>query len=202
MTPRELIVERTAFSVLSDECEKIVNPRQRLPDFVFRHSFPKYFVIEYAHVYKREFGSFLLHLSNIFADERVNYMTLVPHPVDYYFRHHSFFGLASFESSSLVERYIPVMTRNGNVDSFLNRGGDVGVFWGSSLRWAIWCDRISWELAVIAISEKVDLEEIGGFRCMDPLRLSEYIKSQYCAKDPSNSIASDFTHRFLANYPI
>ncbi len=200
MNPRELVVDKEAFSVLSGECERIINTQKRLPDFVFRRSFAKYFAIEYAHVYKREFGLFLSKISSIFADESVNYMTLEPHPVDYYYRHFSFFGLASFKPASLVERYKPVMSRDGHVDSFLNRGGDVGVFWGSSLKWGIFCDRISWEMAVIAVSENVDVPTISGFRCMDPSWLSDYMKAQYSSKDPS--IALDFNRTFLANYSI
>lgn len=198
--PIELIVDEETFSVLSGECEKIINTRKRLPDFVFQRPFAKYFAIEHANIFKKEFGSFLFKLSNIFEDESVNYMTLDPDPVEYYYRNLSFFGLASFRPSSLVERYIHVMSREGNVDSFRSRGGDVGAFWGSSQQWGIFCDRISWEMAVIAISENVDVPTIGSFRCMDASSLSDYIKAQYFSEDAS--IALDFSQRFLANYSI
>lgn len=198
--PGELVVDREAFLVLAEECNQVIDTRKRLPDFVFQHTFAKYFAIEHAHIYRKEFGSFLFKLSNIFGDKSINYMTLEPDPVDYYYRHSSFFGLASFEPSSLVERYQPVMSRGGNVDSFLHRGGDVGAFWGSSLKWGIFCDRISWELAVIATSEHVDVPTLGGFRRMDASSLSDYMKSQYSMKDPG--VALDFTQRFLSNYPL
>jgi hypothetical protein len=197
--PSELIVDREVFSSLAGECETIINTQKRLPDFVFPKSFARYFVIAHAYVFRNDFGGFLFKLSTIFGDGSVNYMTIDPHPVDYYYRHFSFFGLASFRPSSLVERYVPVMSREGNVDSFLARGGDVGAFWGSSLKWAIACDRISWEMAVIAVSENVDIPAISGFQCIDALRLSDYVRAQY----PNDaSIASDFVRRFLANYPI
>lgn len=80
--------------------------------------------------------------------------------------------------------------------------GNVGAFWGSSLGWGIFCDRISWEMDVIAVSGSVDVPAITDFRCLDASFLSGYIKSQYSVKDPSNSIAADFTRRFLGNYPI
>jgi hypothetical protein len=199
MNQIELIVDKEAFSALSGECEKIINTRKRLPDFVFRRSFTRYFAIEHAHIFKKEFGLFLFNLSNIFQDESVNYMTVEPDPVDYYYQHFSFFGLASFKPSSLVERYVSVMSREGSVDSFRARGGDVGVFWGSSLRWGIFCDRISWEMAVIAGSENLDVRTISSFRCMDASWLSDYIKSQYSG---DASTALDFSQRFLANYSI
>lgn len=193
----ELIVNKETFSVLSGECQKIINTWKRLPDFVFQHPFTKYFAIEHAYIFKKDFGSFLFKISNIFENQSVNYMTIEPDPVDYYFRCHSFFGLASFKPSILEERYLPVMSREGNVDSFRARGGDVGAFWGSSLKWGIFCDRISWELAVIAVSTNVDVPGISGFRCLDAAQLSAYMKSQY-SKD--TSIALDFTRRFLGNY--
>lgn len=199
MNPVELITDKEAFVALSEECEKVIDTRKRLPDFVFQRPFAKYFAIEHVHILKKEFGSFLSKLSNIFEDESVNYMTLEPDPVDYYYRHFSFFGLASFKPSSLVERYVPVMSREGNADSFRARGGDVGVFWGSSLRWGIFCDRISWEMSVIAVPENIDVPTISGFRCMDASWLSDYINSQY-SRDAS--VASDFTQKFLANYSI
>src|SRR6266436_5102463 len=91
------------------------------PDFVFQRSFARYFAIEHSHIGRKEFGLFLFKMSNIFEDESVNYMTIVPHPVDYYYRHYSFFGLASFNPPSLVERYLPIMSREKDVDSFLYR---------------------------------------------------------------------------------
>jgi hypothetical protein len=123
MFARESVVDKKVFLVLSGECEKIINTRKRLPDFVFQRSFARYFVIEHAHIFTKEFGSFLFKVWSIFEDESVNYMTLDPDPVDYYYRHFSFFGLASFRPARLVERYVPVMSRDGNVDSFRARGG-------------------------------------------------------------------------------
>jgi hypothetical protein len=200
--PRELVVDKEVFSVLRGECEKIINTRKRLPDFVFQRPFAKYFAIEHALVFNRKFGTFLLKMSSIFEDQSVNYITLKPDPIDYYYRQCSFFGLAAFDPSSLEQRYMPVMSREGAVDSFRARGGDVGAFWGSSLKWGIFCDRISWELAVIAVSEDVDVPAISEFRCMNALEISSYEISQYKIKDPANAIASDFTRRFLANYSI
>src|ERR1039457_4085592 len=107
MKPNGLVVDEDVFSVLSTECGKIIDTRKRLPDFVFRRSFARYFAIEYGHIYKKEFGAFLFSLSNIFGDESVNYMTLDPSPEDSGYRQRSYFGLASFEPSSLVERYVP-----------------------------------------------------------------------------------------------
>jgi hypothetical protein len=198
MNPTELIVDKQVFSVLRGECERIINTRKRLPDFVFRRLFAQYFAVEHAHTYRKEFGSFLFKMSKIFEDESVNYMTVD----DYYYRNFSFFGLASFRLSSLEDRYLPVMSREGNIDSFRARGGDVGAFWGSSLKWGIFCDRISWETAVIAVSENIDIPTISGFRCMNAAQISDFAQSQYRIKDPSSSIALDFTRRFLANYPI
>jgi len=202
MRANELVIDKKVFSALSDECERIIDTRKRFPDFVFQRSFARYFAIEHSHIGREEFGLFLFKMSNIFNDESVNYMTIVPHPVDYYYRHYSFFGLASFDPPSLVERYLPVMSRGDDVDSFLHRGGDVGAFWGSSLKWGISCDRISSEMAVIAVSDNVDVPTVSNFRSMDASEISGYMKSQYRMKDPSDSIALDFAQRFLANYPI
>jgi hypothetical protein len=197
--PSELIVDEKAFATLSGECNRIINVNKRLPDFVFKCPFPRYFAIEHAHVFTKEFGVFLSKMATFFNDQRVNYMTLDPDPVDYYYRNCSFFGLASFDPSNLEDRYMVVMSREGNVDSFRSRGGDVSAFWGSSLKWGIFCDRISWEIAVIAVSEDVPVPALGNFRCMDGPWLSAYIASQYTR---DNSTARDFTKRFLHNYPL
>jgi hypothetical protein len=198
INPTELAVDREVFSLLRGECEKIIDTQKRLPDFVFQRPFAKYFAIEYAHIYRREFGAFLSKMSGIFDDQSVNYMTLDPRADDECYLRSSFFGLASFESSSLVERYVPALS-NDPSSSRLLAGSNVGVFWGSSLMWGIACDRISWEMAVVAVSESVDVPTISGFRCMDAAWLSSYMKSQYHWK---LSTALDFNHRFLANYAI
>jgi hypothetical protein len=103
-------------------------------------------------------------------------MTIQPDPVYYYYDHLSFFGLAVFPLDRLKERYIEVMRRGGKPDSFLARGGDVGVFWGSSLRWGLHCDRISWELCVLGLPRGVDLPK-DGVRELDTETLSAYIRS-------------------------
>jgi hypothetical protein len=198
MKPNGLVVDEDVFSVLSAECEKIIDTRKRLPDFVFRRTFSRYFAIEYCHIFKNEFAAFLFQLSNIFGDASVNCMTLDPSPEDKGYRQSSYFGLASFEPSSLVERYVPVLSRDQNVPQLLV-GVHVGAFWGSSLQWAISSDRISWELAVIAVSENADVPKISGFRCPTALEVSGYMKSQYHWKLPT---AVDFNGRFLANYPL
>jgi len=197
MTSPELIVDREVFSFLSAECEKIVDTGKRLPEFVFRRAFAAYFAIEYGHLYQESFGAFLFRVASAVGDESVNYMALDPHPESYRQQGPSF-GAASFRLAGLEERYVPVLSRERNVPQLL-AGVNVGVFWGSSLKWAISCDRISWELAVVAVSEKVDVPTISGFRCMDAPEVSSYMKSQYHWKP---SIASEFIQRFLANYTI
>jgi hypothetical protein len=197
MNDSELVIDKEALSFLSRECEEIIDTRKRLPDCVFRRSFAKYFAIEYGYIYKESFGSFLFEMSNIFEDESVNYIAIDPHPESYYPKS-SFFGAASFRPSSLVERYVPVLSREANVPRLL-AGVNIGAFWGSSLKWGIYCDRISWETAVIAVSEDVDVPTISGFRCMDASGISSYIESQYRWK---LSTAVDFNRRFLTNYAI
>ena len=199
INPPELVCDNETFSVLSGECENVIDTKQRLPDFCFRRAFDRYFVIEHAYIYKKEFGDFLHDISSILEDRSVNYMTIDPHPVDYYYRNYSFFGLASFRPSTLAERYVPVMSRGGHVDSFLSRGGDVGVLWGSSQKWGILCDRVSWEIAVIAVSGDVDVPAVSGFRCMNTLALSGYIRSQYSTNP---SVAETFMQTFSDNYRL
>ena len=197
MNAGELVADKEVFSFLSGQCGKIFDTSKRLPDFVFRHCFAKYFAIEYGHIYGKSFGSFLFQMSTIFDDESANYMALDPHP-DSYYQNSSHFGAASFRPSSLVERYVPVLSRERNVPQLLS-GVNVGVFWGSSLKWGIFCDRLSWEMAVIAVSRTVDVPTISGFRCMDAAGVSSYMKSQYHWKP---SAALEFIQTFLTNYPI
>jgi hypothetical protein len=199
MNPPELVADREVFSVLSAECEKIIDTRKRLPDFVFRRSFTSYVSIDYAYIYAQEFAAFLLKLSDVFQDESVNYMTLDPPAADYRDKYDcSYFGLASFKQSSLLERYVPAIAGDLNRPGLL-AGVNVGVFWGSSLEWAISCDRISWELAVIAVPAKVVVRVMADFKWMDGFTVSSYMKSLYLWKLPT---AEDFNQRFLANYPL
>jgi hypothetical protein len=194
----ELITDQERFLYLQAECKKIIDTRKRLPDFVFRRPFAKYFAIEYAYVGGTEFGAFLFELSNVLKDNAVNFMTLDPDPEDKGYRQHSYFGLASFEPSSIVKDYVPTLHPGGNGSRIL-AGVNVGVFWGSSQQWAIHCDRISWELAVIAVPEGVDVPKISGFRCRDSAWVSSYMKSQYHWK---LSTALGFNEKFSDHYPV
>jgi hypothetical protein len=194
----ELITDRNIFLNLRSECEKIIDTHKRLPEFVFRRPFTKYFAVEYGEVHRREFTALLSTMAYSCMDDSVNYMTLDPDPENYYFQHYHFYGLASFRPSTLAERYLPVMFRDRHPDSFLARGGDVGVFWGSSLKWAIFCDRISWELALIAVSENTDVAN-PGLRFMDCSLLLDYIKSLYHS---DRSKALEFAKIFGINYRL
>jgi hypothetical protein len=191
-----LIADREVFSALTAECEKIIDTEKRLPDFVFRRSFAKYVSIDYGYLHRQEFAVFLSKLSDTFNDEFVRYMTLNAPAVDYHDKFNcSFFGLASFKASSVAEEYLPTISTRS--PSRLLAGVNAGVFWGSSLEWAISCDRISWELAVIAVSQDVDVPAMSGLKCMDAAAVCSYMKSLYHWKLPT---ALDFNQRFLANY--
>jgi len=188
---------------LKAECEKIIDTRKRLPDFVFQRPFAKYLAIEYAHVYGggaygEKFVSVLSSISGICQDESVNYMVLDPEPGDTFWEQPLSFGVVSFKSSSLAERYTLVMNPRNGISKVLI-GANLGVFWGSSLKWGIFADRVSWELAVIAISENIDAPMIGALRCLNSKQVTSYMDSQYHWK---KSVASDFNRRFLENYPI
>ena len=198
----ELVTDPSKFSYLRSECEKIIGLRKRLPDFVFEKRFAKYYVIEQSLVFWKTTPSLLSRVAKMFGDDSVNYITIIPDAVDYYRRHFSFFGLACFEPANLEDRYLPVMKRGGAVDSFLARGGDVGALWGSSLKWAIATDRISWELAVVAAQEDVDVSTLLGCPCFNAKQVTSYITNLYHMKDPSDSIANEFSRRFLTNYPV
>lgn len=111
--------------------------------------------------------------------------------MSYYYKQCGFFGMASFDPNSLVDNYASVMSRDGDVNSFRARGGDVGVFWGSSLKWGIFCDRASWELCVMGFASDLDGAPIGVIRCMQPKILQSYIYNEYRQKP-------DLAARFLA----
>jgi hypothetical protein len=199
MIAEELVTDRTRFETLRDEGAEIIDFGRRLPQVVFKRAFHSYYVIEQSHVFNAEFGGFLSRIADICGDLRVNYLTIEPDAEDYYYRHYSFFGLATFDSVSLSQRYVPVMSRDGHVDSFRSRGGDVGAFWGSSLQWGIFSDRISWEIALIAVPAAVDVREISDFRVLDRGTLAEYEGSQYRW---NRRAASQFCDAFLKSYRI
>jgi hypothetical protein len=196
---RELVTDRELFLSLGSECDRVVDTTKRLPDRVFRQAFARYYAIEYPHVYREEFGTFLSQIAHVLQDNCVHYMALDPNPEEFY-RQSRVYGAISLDSSNLVQRYATVMNPTRGISGIL-AGANVGAFWGSSLRWAIVGDRISWELAIIGVPDEVDVARISDFGCLNTSSLEEYVQSQYRAKNPSGSIARDFTRRFLANYP-
>jgi hypothetical protein len=203
MDTAELVADRQVFSLLRGECEKIIDTQRRLPDFVFRRPFAKYFAIEYAHIYGggaygEQFVSFLSMLSHTFHDDSVNYMVIDPEPGDTYYEQTSSFGVVSFKPASLAGRYPLVMNPTKGISRIL-AGANLGALWGSSLKWGIFADRISWELGVIAVPENVDVPTISGLRCLNAKQVASYITSQYHWK---KSVADDFNKRFFPKYPI
>lgn len=195
----ELITDATEFSRLREECEKVIDTHKRLPDFVFKRHFAKYYAIEYAHAYGR-FGELLRVVSQAFGDESVNFMVLDPSPGEQYFRHSSFFGMVSFAATILPSRYSDVLSPIK--PPTILAGTNLGVFWGSSLGWGIFADRFSWELAVIAADKEIDVSSAIEWPCFNAEQVRNYMTCQYHAKDSSDSIAHDFNAKFFANYSI
>lgn len=197
--PNELVIDRKDFLRLRGECDEVVDINIGLPNFVFRSSLNRFHAFEHAYIARATFSSFLHNIADTFGETVINYMTIKPDPVEYYYKNLSFFGMATFQTETLGDRYMPVMSRNGQADSFLIRGGDISVFWGQSLQWAIFCDRISWELAILGTAGEVDMSRMTAMRWLDAEALSRYIRSQY----QSDIAAADgFVEAFLRNYLI
>ena len=194
----ELITDDNAFSALRAECGEVFDTNQRLPHQVFRQKFTKYYVFEYGQIFRKGFSTFLTNVARTFEDVAVNYMTLDPDPVEYYRRNCGFYGLASFEPNTLIANYIKVMHRDGNVESFRARGGDVGVLWGSSRKWGIFCDRVSWELCLMGSSLKLDESLMGTVDCMGAGQLNNYLENLYRNK---HGVALKFLRALGENYP-
>ena len=194
----ELVTDPAKFSALRDEVEKIVDTRKRLPDFVFRRAFARYYAVEYAHAYSK-FAVLFGAMSETFRDDWVNYMVLDP-PADSYYSSAASFGLVSFPGAALLERYVQVMGSRGC--SNILAGANLGVFWGSSLEWGVFADRISWELALIATQKDMDVSTLLTWPCFTGESVRDYMTSQYRAVNPSGSIAEEFSNKLLTNYSI
>jgi hypothetical protein len=106
--------------------------------------------------------------------------------------------LASFEPVDLIDDYIKVMSREGHADSFRVRGGDVGVLWGGSSQWGIFCDRSSWELCLMGSSAGLDESIVRTTGCMETMQLKSYISSLYPHRP---SVALEFVSELKGNYP-
>ena len=196
MNTTELVADPEVFSFLSAQCDEVIDISKRLPEFVFRRAFGKYFAVEYAHLYKSQFGKLLYEMSQLFGDDSVSYRMLDPQPWE-----GVSLGLISFQPATLPERYADVMNPRIGRSKILT-GANLGVFWGSSLNWGVYADRISWELAVIATDSDVDVSKILGWPSFSSEQVAEYMRCQYHIKDPSDSIAGEFNGKFLSNYSI
>jgi len=194
----ELITDDNTFSALRVECGEVFDIDKRLPHQVFRQNWAIYHVFDHGQILRKDFSTFLTNVAHSFEDRAVNYMTLDPDPVQYYRRNFGFYGLASFEASTLMANYIKVMYRDGNVDSFRARGGDLGVLWGSSRKWGIFCDRVSWELCLFGSSLKLDESIMGGIDCMDAGQLKNYLENLYRNK---HEVALKFRTELGKSYP-
>jgi hypothetical protein len=198
MNYRELIQDSNVFSALRDECNVIFDTNKRLPQQVFRREFAEYDAFEHGMITSQEFAPFLTKIARSFGDRAVNYMTLDPDPVEYYHKNRGVYGLASFEPSALIDNYFKVMSRDWkSADSFIARGGDVGVIWGSSAQWGIFCDRISWELCLMASHSPID-ESIMSIVRKEAFQVSNYELNLYRNRP---AVALEFSRNLAQTYP-
>jgi hypothetical protein len=196
MNVPELIADEGTSSQLRKQCGEIIDTKERLPNFVFRKQFKRYYAVEYAHVCRQTFGTLLREMSDIFHDDSANYLMVDPRPWK-----NTGFGLIAFTPANLPSRYFEVMAPTRGLTDILV-GANVGVFWGSSGRWSIFADRISWELAIIATDGDVDVSAVLGWPCFSTEQVRSYITGQYHAKDPSDQIANEFYKGFSENYSL
>ena len=166
MSAIELVSDAETFLRLSAQCEEVFDTSKRLPEFVFHCHFARCFAVEYGHLYRPQFGSLLRELSRMSGDDSVSYRMLDPNPWE-----GAFFGLISFVPSTLPDRYAEVMNPKIGCCKIL-AGANLGGFWGSSLKWGIFSDRISWELALIAAQGDIDIDvpALLGIRASMPCR--------------------------------
>jgi hypothetical protein len=198
MAYKELVTDDGVFSSLRAECDEVFESTCRLPERVFRPGFDAYFAFEHASILRPEFAAFLTEVGIAYSDKTVQYMSLDPDPVEYYKNLCGFYGLASFELQTLRDRYVPVMYREGAADSFRARGGDVAVIWGSSLKWGIYCDRISWELCIMGTKGELSSSVARAFKIFDGALLESYLVGQYANKQAA---VHSFLKRLSENYP-
>ncbi len=198
MLPVELITDGAMFDLLQDQCNKLLDPNKALPNYVFRRDFAKFTAFDCAHIRQQVFGATLKRIALAFGDISVHYMTIEPDPVKYYWEKLGFYGAASFDVDTLPSRYIVAMSRDfQSADSFLGRGGDVGVFWGSSLQWGIFCDRISWSICVLALSGTTNETLLSDIKVLDKDHLRDYILNEY---KYNSSAGLEFLNEYLSNY--
>src|SRR5579859_6978142 len=192
----ELVKDTHTFVALGAQSRSVFNLEKRLPAQVFQKTIGTYYAFEYSLIFSNDFATFLSSIASQFKDKTIHYMTLEPGP-EYYYNHYGFFGLASFVPAELQTRYVKTMTRNGAADSFKARGGDICVFWGSSLAWGIFCDRISWELCVMGIAGSNQLSIPHNVPLMDLNNVGGYVSAAYHWKP---SVASEFERDFNRTY--
>ncbi len=198
MIHKELVADIREFSALRSECDSIFQTNKRLPEVVFRQPIDSLYAFAYDYIKMKDSATFLSDVAREFGDRVVNYMTVSPDPVEHYFKKCGFYGVASFDALTLSDNYWKVMTRDGNVDSFLFRGGDVGVMWGSSLKWGMFCDRISWELCLMACQSPVKQSIMSPIKVMDSMELRSYELSLYRNRP---QVAEEFSLALAKNYP-
>ena len=197
MEYQELITDEATFRALREQCAALFYTDRRLPERVFRRGFSSYCVFEHAQIMRKEFADVLASLAKKSGDKEVNYMTIEPDPVDYYKKHCGFYGLASFSAETVRDTYIKVMYLDGSVESFRARGGDVGVFWGESMRWAAFCDRKSWEVCLLGLDVPLGESAEKELGCMSPSRLTTYISGLYNDK---GDVGWEFAAKLKRNY--
>jgi len=189
------VTDHKDFLNLRVECESIILKGERLPKMVFRSEF-HFYVFERGYVTLDGFPKFLLQMSNIYSDDAVNYITLDPDPEASYYDQFGFFGAATFDKRDILSKYREMMLRPDKRGSFCVVS-NVGFFWGQSLNWAIFCDRVSWELCVLGCRHKLLESQIEDVRFLAPNELKTFITGQYHWK-PETALA--FLQEFANNY--
>lgn len=177
MIPSEFVSSETNYRRARSEYGRVFRDESRLPAMVFQDSMAQFSFFEYSLCLGRAFPIGLYALSQEYQDETVSYMTIEPDPVSYYEMRLGYYGVASFAADSLADRFFPVMLRTDSADSFLARG-DIGVYWGSSKKWGIYCDRESWDLCVLATANRMASCILDQFGVLDSTTVGNLLVSQ------------------------
>lgn len=195
----ELITDSKLFEAVFNDCGAVFDIARRLPDFVFKKNLIYYSFPEIV-THNAGFPATLYKLGSEFHDEFVNYISLEPDPQAYYRDKVGFFGGARFTLDMIQdeEHFAEVMSRGGEADSFFNRGGDVGAYFGSSKAWGIFVDRRSWDLAILGTPRAIPEEYIASIETFSGHQIKRFVEENYRS---APRIALDFLAKLSSNYP-
>ncbi|MEK4056429.1 hypothetical protein MHB84_22945 [Paenibacillus sp. FSL F4-0087] len=193
----KMIKSSEEFEKASRLVSKVICVDERLPNPVFKVSFPNKVVFDFDYVMSYQFWDELEKIMDTFGDSSVIMAVLDPDPVNYYYSEFSQYNWCVLQKGTTADEYWNILNQGPEespADAILSNS-EIVIWLSSSLNWAIWGER-SYGICILGFND--EMSKYSSDSCFSIDRAI----TDLVALNFTKGIPEDVTNKLMKHYSI